>query len=81
MMEKVEHSLDALRPYLKDDGGNVEVVELTDDMVLKVRLMGSCETCPQSTMTMKAGIEEAVRRAIPDIKEVVAVNVQMEDRL
>lgn len=75
ILGKIESALDSLRPYLKDDGGNVEVVELTEDMVLKVRLTGNCETCPQSTMTMKAGIEEAVKKSIPEIKEVVAINV------
>jgi Fe-S cluster biogenesis protein NfuA len=74
LIQQIETALDSLRPYLKDDGGNVEVVEITDDMVLKVRLTGNCETCPQSTMTMKAGIEEAVKRSIPQIKEVVAIN-------
>lgn len=74
LIQQIETALDSLRPYLKDDGGNVEVVEITDDMILKVRLTGNCETCPQSTMTMKAGIEEAVKRSIPQIKEVVAIN-------
>ena len=71
----VEASLDTMRPYLKDDGGNVEVVEITDEMVVKVRLLGACSTCPQSFMTMKAGIEEAVRRSVPQIKGVEAVNL------
>jgi Fe-S cluster biogenesis protein NfuA len=69
----VEASLDTMRPYLKDDGGNVEVVEITDEMVVKVRLLGACSTCPQSFMTMKAGIEEAVKRSVPQIKGVEAV--------
>lgn len=75
LLEKIETSLDTMRPYLKDDGGNVEVVELTDEMILKLKLVGSCSTCPQSFMTMKAGIEEAVKRAVPEIKSVVAVNL------
>lgn len=69
----VEASLDTMRPYLKDDGGNVEVVEITDEMVVKVRLLGACSTCPQSFMTMKAGIEEAVKRSVPQIKGVEAI--------
>ena len=74
MIEKIEESLDVLRPYLKDDGGNVEIVELTDDMVLKVKLMGACETCPQSNMTMRAGIEETVKKSFPEIQSVIAIN-------
>ena len=75
LLERVEKSLDTMRPYLNDDGGNVEVVEITDDMVVRLKLIGACSTCPQSFMTMKAGIEEAVRRAVPEIKSVVAINL------
>ncbi len=74
ILKKVEASLDTMRPYLKDDGGNVEVVALTDDMIVQVKLLGACSTCPQSFMTMKAGIEEAVRRSVPEVKGVVAVD-------
>ncbi|MBK7148742.1 MAG: NifU family protein [Bacteroidetes bacterium] len=73
LRDKIEASLNTMRPYLNDDGGNVEVVEITDDLIVKVRLLGSCSTCPQSFMTMKAGIEEAVKRSVPEIKAVVAV--------
>ena len=75
ILSKVEASLDTMRPYLNDDGGNVEVVDITAEGVLRVRLVGACSTCPQSYMTMKAGIEEAVKRAVPEIKSVVAVNL------
>lgn len=75
LLDKVEASLDTMRPYLKDDGGNVEVVEITDEMVVKVKLLGACSNCPQSFMTMKAGIEEAVKRSVPEIKGVIAVNI------
>jgi Fe-S cluster biogenesis protein NfuA len=73
LLDKIEASLNTMRPYLNDDGGNVEVVEITDDLIVKVRLLGSCSTCPQSFMTMKAGIEEAVKRSVPEIKAVIAV--------
>lgn len=73
LLQQVEASLDTMRPYLKDDGGNVEVVDITEDMVVRVRLVGSCSVCPQSFMTMKAGIEEAVKRSVPQIKAVEAV--------
>jgi Fe-S cluster biogenesis protein NfuA len=75
LLKKVETSLDTMRPYLNDDGGNVEVVEITDDMIVHVRLVGACSTCPQSYMTMKAGIEEAVKRSVPEIKGVSAINL------
>ena len=73
LWQRVEASLDTMRPYLKTDGGNVEIVEITDDMVLKLRLLGACECCPQSEMTMRAGIEGAVRKAVPEIRQVLAV--------
>ena len=76
LIEKIEASLDTMRPYLKDDGGNVEVVGINDEMIVEVRLVGACSTCPQSYMTMKAGIEDAVKRAVPEIKGVVAINLQ-----
>lgn len=76
ILGKIEASLDTMRPYLKDDGGNVEVVGITDDMIVQVKLVGACSTCPQSYMTMKAGIEDAVKRAVPEIKGVVAINLQ-----
>ena len=75
LRERVEKSLDTMRPYLKDDGGNVEIVEITEDLVVRLKLVGACSTCPQSFMTMKAGIEEAVKRAVPEIKSVVAINL------
>lgn len=76
ILQRVEASLDTMRPYLKDDGGNVEVVEITDEMIVRVKLVGACSSCPQSYMTMKAGIEEAVKRSVPEIKSVVAVNAE-----
>ena len=75
LLARVEKSLDTMRPYLSDDGGNVEVVEITDELIVKLKLVGACSTCPQSFMTMKAGIEEAVRRAVPEIKGVIAINL------
>lgn len=76
LLQRIEKSLDTMRPYLKDDGGNVEVVEITDDLMVKVRLVGACSTCPQSYMTMKAGIEEAVKRSVPEVKGVEAINLK-----
>jgi Fe-S cluster biogenesis protein NfuA len=75
MKQKIEDSLDSIRPYLREDGGDVEVVELTDDQVLKVKFMGNCESCAMSFTTLKAGIEESVRRSIPEIKSIEAINI------
>lgn len=75
MNDKIEQALDSIRPYLEADGGNVRVVELTEDMVLRLELMGACSSCPMSTMTLKAGVEEAIKRAIPEIIRVEAINV------
>ncbi len=74
-MLRVEGALDQIRPYLEADGGNVKVVEITDDMVLKLELLGACGSCPMSTMTLKAGVEQSVLKAIPEIKSVEAVNM------
>ncbi|MFN3997331.1 NifU family protein [Algoriphagus sp.] len=75
LREKIEFALDTIRPYLEADGGNVRVVELTDDLILKIEMMGNCGSCPMSSMTLKAGVEEAIKRAIPEIIRVEAVNL------
>jgi Fe-S cluster biogenesis protein NfuA len=75
LREQIEFALDTIRPYLEADGGNVRVIELTEDMVLKIEMMGSCGSCPMSTMTLKAGVEEAIKRAIPEITRVEAINL------
>lgn len=68
---KVAEIIEQLRPYLQDDGGDIELIEVTDDLTVKVRLQGACGACPYSLMTLKNGVEEAIRREIPEIKEVV----------
>jgi Fe-S cluster biogenesis protein NfuA len=73
MREEVEKVLEMVRPGLQADGGDVELVEVTDDGIVKVRLKGACGSCPMSTMTLKMGIERAVKEKIPSIKEVVQV--------
>ncbi len=72
-LEKIEIALQSIRPFLQKDGGDVEFVEMTDDMVVKVRLLGACETCSMSAMTLKAGIEESIKNVIPEIAHVEAV--------
>jgi len=75
LLERVEVALNSIRPYLEADAGNVSIVEITTDMVLKIKLLGSCESCPMSIMTLKAGIEQAVLKAVPEIVAVEAVNL------
>ncbi|MGY6558283.1 MAG: NifU family protein [Nitritalea sp.] len=77
LRSRIEVALDSIRPYLEADGGNVKIVELTDDMVLRLELLGACGTCPMSTMTLKAGVEEAVKREVPEITRVEAINIQV----
>ncbi|HAY37181.1 MAG: NifU family protein [Bacteroidetes Order II. Incertae sedis bacterium] len=72
---QVEAALDTLRPYLEADGGSVRLVEITEEMVVELELLGACETCPMSSMTLRAGIEQAVKRSVPQINRVEAVNV------
>lgn len=69
---KVLAALEQLRPFLNDDGGDMELVEITDDATVVVRLLGACKDCSMSLMTLKAGLEEAVKKAAPEIKAVVA---------
>lgn len=71
---KVEDALDTIRPYLEADGGNVEIIEITSDQTLRIELKGACKTCNMSQMTMRSGIEETIRRAVPEIKKIVAIN-------
>ena len=75
---KVEEALEQIRPYLKADGGNVTLIEITDDKIVKLELLGACISCAMSAMTMKSGIEESIMRAAPEIKGVVAVNNRYE---
>jgi|TARA_B100000315_G_scaffold229820_1_gene239711 Fe-S cluster biogenesis protein NfuA len=72
MREKVEASLNKIRPALVADGGNVELVDVNDGTV-KIKLTGACAGCPMSTMTLKMGIERTLKQDLPEVKEVVAV--------
>jgi Fe-S cluster biogenesis protein NfuA len=73
----VAASIETIRPYLQNDGGDISLVEVTDDFIVKVKLLGACGSCPYSIMTLKNGVEQAVKRDVPEIKEVVAVNLNM----
>ena len=76
MIAKIEEALQQIRPFLEADGGNVSVVGITEDKVVKVQLLGACKSCSMSMMTLKAGIEETIKRAVPEVKAVEAVNLE-----
>lgn len=73
MIEEVKKVLETIKPALQADGGDVELVEVTDEGIVKVRLVGACGHCPMSTMTLKMGIERTLKDKIPGVKEVVSV--------
>jgi len=73
MKEKVEQALEKIRPMLVADGGNVDLVEVTEDGVVKLRLTGACGCCPMSQMTLKMGIEKFIKEEVPQVKEVIAL--------
>lgn len=73
-IEKVEAAIDSIRPYMMADGGNIRVLEVTAEGEVKVELLGACGECPMSAMTLKAGVEDAIRHALPEITRVTAVN-------
>ena len=72
-LDKINSAIERIRPYLKADGGDIVLKEVTEDMVVKVQLVGACEGCPFSMQTLKSGVEQAIRKEVPDIKEVIAV--------
>lgn len=74
MKERIEAALNKIRPSLQADGGDVELVEVTEDNVVKVRLQGACGSCPMALLTLKNGVERVLKEEIPEIKEVVSVN-------
>lgn len=76
MYERVETALNEVRPHLAVDGGNIEIVEITEELEVYVRWTGNCEFCSMSAMTMRAGIEQAIKSRIPEIKSIKAVNGQ-----
>ena len=73
LRDRVEQALDSLRPYLKADGGSVRLVDITAEIVVELELLGACGTCPMSTMTLRAGIEQAIKRFAPQIMRVEAI--------
>ncbi len=73
LSKRINKALDRIRPYLEADGGGITLEEITDEMVVKVKLLGACEGCPFSYQTLKAGVEQALINEIPEITEVVSV--------
>jgi Fe-S cluster biogenesis protein NfuA len=74
IVKKINNALDRIRPYLEADGGDISLTEVTEDLVVKVKLHGACEGCPFSYQTLKSGVEQALRKEVPEIKELVAVD-------
>lgn len=74
MKDRIIKALDGIRPYLKADGGDVELVNVTEDGIVQVKLLGTCSSCPMSQMTLRAGVERALIREVPGIRRVEAVN-------
>ena len=73
MKDRVEKALEKIRPSLQADGGDMELVDVSEDGIVKVRLTGACRGCPMSQMTLKVGIEKALKQAVPEVKEVQSV--------
>ena len=74
IINKIEEALAQVRPYLESDGGDIRLVEVTDDFVVKVKLLGACGDCKVSIMTLKAGVEQAIKKVLPEVKEVVDID-------
>lgn len=74
LYDRVNAAIEQLRPYLKSDGGDMELVEITNENVVRVKLLGACKTCTMSEMTLKAGLEEALKSAAPQIKSVESIH-------
>ena len=73
ILEKIEGALQEVRPYLEADGGDINFMELTDDWVVKVKLVGACGTCDISMMTLKNGVEVVIKRAVPEVQQVIEI--------
>ncbi len=80
LRSRIEEALDTIRPYLMADGGSVRLLNITPDYVVELELLGACGSCPMSTMTLRAGIEQALKRSVPKIKRVEAVNATAPTR-
>ncbi|NEN22959.1 NifU family protein [Cryomorpha ignava] len=75
LVERIQHALLQIRPFLEADRGDITLVEVTDDMVARVKLHGACKDCSMIAMTMKAGVEESIKKVAPEIVSVEAINL------
>ena len=75
LQKRIQSTLDELRPYLEADGGDIRLVEITDDLVVRVELMGACADCSMINMTLKGGVESALKKAAPELKAIEAINL------
>jgi len=73
VIKRIQHAIDSVRPYLVADGGDVELIDISDDLIVKVKLIGACQGCPFSMQTLRAGIEQAIRNEVPELKELISV--------
>jgi len=78
VLEKVILAIEQFRPFLHDDGGDMELVDITEDGIVRVRLLGACSDCSMSVMTLKAGLQEALKSSTPEVKGVEAINLQTQ---
>jgi len=74
LLEKIEKALSDIRPYLESDGGDISLIEVTSDMVVKVKLHGACQSCSVNQMTLTAGVEQSIKKYAPEVKGVVNVD-------
>lgn len=79
LTDKVNQAIEQLRPYLETDGGDMELVEITNDGIVRVKLLGACKTCSMSSMTLKAGLEEAIKKVAPEVVRVEAIEEFLTD--
>lgn len=77
LMTKVSEALDEIRPFLREDGGDLNIVEITDDFILRIEFTGTCSHCSMNNMTFKNGVEDAIKRLVPEIKGVEPVNFSL----
>ena len=76
---KILSALDEIRPYLQSDGGDISLVDISEDLEVRVKMMGACGTCPMSIQTLQLGVERVIQKAVPQVKKVIAVDENMVD--